>query len=305
MPVVDQLDETKLKFIDVHGLRTRYYDEGDGEPLVLLHGGDYGFVDSLDTWSRNLHLLAKDFRVLALDKSGQGYTDPPLEDADYTQDYTLQHALGWLDALGITSAHLAGHSRGGLLAAQMAYARPGLARSLVIINSATLAPDPEDPALRSSVFYASVGVHDHQGVWTREDMLVEPVANSYSQDHITDEYIDRYLVMSRLDSFMEAESKMRDGLENEVFMPSLALARASTLAAIDDQGLPARTLIFWAANDRSAPLKEVGLRLYEQVAAKTPDTQMHVFNRSGHYTYREHPAEFCRLVASFCLPHSG
>jgi 2-hydroxy-6-oxonona-2,4-dienedioate hydrolase len=297
----DDFDQTKLKFVEVDGVPTRYYDNGDGDPLVLLHGGNYGFLDSLDTWSLNFEGLADHFRVLAVDKPGQGFTGNPAHDDDYTQDFTLKHALGWLDAVGLGEAHVAGHSRGGLLAAQVAFARPSFVKTAILVNSATLAPDPEDPSLHSSVFYASVGVHEHRGSWTREDALVEPIANSYSQTHITDEYIDRYLEISKLPTFEEAESKMRDGLVGTVFMPNLNRARAETLAEIDRRGLPCRTLVVWSANDRSAPLREVGLRLYERLVAKTDEAEMHVFNHAGHYTYREHPVGFNKVVTTFCL----
>ncbi len=297
----DFLDQSKLQFVDVDGVRTRYYEAGAGEPLVLLHGGNFGFLDSLDTWSLNFEGLAKHFRVLAVDKPGEGFTGNPADDRDYTQDFTLKHTLGWLDVLGISQAHIAGHSRGGLLAAQVALAREDMARTLVLVNTATLAPDPEDPSLHSSVFYASVGVHEHEGEWTREDALVEPIANSYSQDHITDEYIERYLEITRLATFQEAETKMREGLVGSVFMPNLNRVRADTLAAIDERGLPCRTLVIWSANDRSAPLREVGLRLYERIVAKTPEAELCVLNHAGHYTYREHPDRFNAIVTSFCL----
>ena len=37
-PLVDTLDRQKIKFVDVNGVRTRYYEDGAGEPLVLIHG---------------------------------------------------------------------------------------------------------------------------------------------------------------------------------------------------------------------------------------------------------------------------
>ena len=50
----DDLDLSKIRWADVNGVRTRYYEAGQGEPLVLIHGGDIAFVDALDTWSRIL-----------------------------------------------------------------------------------------------------------------------------------------------------------------------------------------------------------------------------------------------------------
>jgi 2-hydroxy-6-oxonona-2,4-dienedioate hydrolase len=87
----DSLDVEKLRFVDIEGARTRYYEDGDGEPLVLIHGGQFGSLYSLDSWSLNLAGLTRHFRVYALDKLGQGHTDNPRNDADYTFEALSRH----------------------------------------------------------------------------------------------------------------------------------------------------------------------------------------------------------------------
>src|SRR5689334_788674 len=47
----DGLDRSKVHFVDVHGVRTRYYEDGQGDPMLLLHGGGFGPGYSLDAWS--------------------------------------------------------------------------------------------------------------------------------------------------------------------------------------------------------------------------------------------------------------
>lgn len=289
-----------FRVVDVDGIPTRYHVDGAGQPLVLLHGGYFGFPDSLDTWSANFAGLAERFRVYALDRVGQGFTGNPRADGDYTEDFVLRHTARWLEVLGISDAHLVGHSRGGLLAARLALACQGFARSLVLISSASLAPDPEEPALQMSGFYAKLGIDDRLGPWTREQMRAEPEANSYSYTHITDGYLDRYLEISRRPEFEEVRRKMREGLASEVYLPSLRRARAETLRAIEERGLPCRCLCAWGMNDPSARLKEAGLPLYERICRKTPSAELHLFNRAGHYVYREHPRDFNELLSTFC-----
>ena len=63
-------------------MRTRYYEAGVGDPLVLIHGGQFATVSSLDCWSRNLEALAGRFRVIAFDRLGEGFTDNPKTGAD-------------------------------------------------------------------------------------------------------------------------------------------------------------------------------------------------------------------------------
>jgi pimeloyl-ACP methyl ester carboxylesterase len=56
----------------------------------------------------------------------------------------------------------------------------------------------------------------------------------------------------------------------------------------------------WAYNDRSVALPR-GLHLFERIAARTAEAELHIFNRSGHYVMREQPEAFARAVQSFCL----
>ena len=70
MPLLDE------KFIDVSGIRTRYFEKGEGDPLVLFHGGEFGYKassDCADDWDLNFDGLSKWFHVYAVDKLGQGY----------------------------------------------------------------------------------------------------------------------------------------------------------------------------------------------------------------------------------------
>ncbi len=124
--VLDSLDASKLKFVTVNGYRTRYYEAGNGEPFVLFHGGHYASLYSLDSWSLALPPLAERFRVIAVDKPAQGYTDNPPTADKYTFEELLAHSIAFIESVAGGPAHLAGHSRGGLLIAAIALARPDL-----------------------------------------------------------------------------------------------------------------------------------------------------------------------------------
>ena len=89
--LADPIDQEKLRFVDVEGSRTRYYDDGDGEPLVIFPSNQYGTYNCLDYWSLNFRGLAKDFRVYAVDPLGSGYTDNPKQDSDYSFEALAQH----------------------------------------------------------------------------------------------------------------------------------------------------------------------------------------------------------------------
>lgn len=296
-PVADSLDQTKLRFIEADGIRTRYYEDGEGEPLVLLHGGHFGSLYSLDAFSTVLPALAQRFHVYALDKLGQGYTNNPEHDEEYTFERLLRHTAAVLDALGIAGAHLAGHSRGALLAARLALDVPGLARSVLALSTNTLAPD--DPRYPGGEFYADVARRTPPGTPTLDSVRMEPDAQAFSTAQVTADFVVRLLAISGLPKTLDAQERMKR-LTDSVWAPSLARVKAETLTMIDDRGLPVRTLVLWGMNDKSAQVP-LAFTLYGQIAAKTPDAELHISNGSGHYTFREQPEAFVRTVEAFCL----
>ena len=145
-------------YVDVSGVETRYVQLGSGRPLLLLHGGDFRSPSHSIDWDLNISDLAsRGYRVIALDKLGQGGTAGPTSLAGYTMRSVYEHVECFIDALGLTGngatadLTLVGHSRGGLPAATYALNHPEVVRSLVIVSSATCAPEvPSDNA----AFYA-------------------------------------------------------------------------------------------------------------------------------------------------------
>jgi 2-hydroxy-6-oxonona-2,4-dienedioate hydrolase len=101
LPVADSLDKTKIHVAEISGIPTRYYDDGQGDALVLISGGSFGSLYSLDSFSLNFPELTRHFRVIAIDKPGQGHTPAPLKDEEFTHDGLIAHTIGLLDALGI------------------------------------------------------------------------------------------------------------------------------------------------------------------------------------------------------------
>lgn len=138
-----------------NGLQMHYFEQGEGPPLVMLHG----FPDHAGTWRPLADRLAVNFRVIAPDLRGYGQTTRPQALADYRLDLLVGDVLGFLDALGLPLVHLCGHDWGGVLAFAFAAKYPDRLASLVAINAppADVLQDMiwHDPAQRAASQYLS------------------------------------------------------------------------------------------------------------------------------------------------------
>lgn len=118
--------------IKVGDIRLSVTSEGDGEPVVLLHG----FPEISYSWRHQLPALAgAGARAIAPDLRGYGDSDRPSEVEAYALPALVGDIVGLLDAVGSDSAHLVGHDWGGSIAWVLASRDPDRVRSLTILNS--------------------------------------------------------------------------------------------------------------------------------------------------------------------------
>ena len=135
----DLMARVKDKFVTVDGLKLRYIEEGEGPPVVLLHGASLG--SSADVFIRNLSPLARaGFRAIAFDQPGFGLSDVP---TDHSAAYRRDIMPKFLDALGITKAAVVGHSQAGNPAVQLALKEPERYSHVIVLGTGSLLPPLE------------------------------------------------------------------------------------------------------------------------------------------------------------------
>jgi pimeloyl-ACP methyl ester carboxylesterase len=117
-------------YVQTGEVRTYYEVHGEGDPLVLLHGG----LCTVETFDGLAPGLAERFRVYVPERRGHGRTadvDGPITYVNMAQD-----TIAFMDTLGISGAHLVGFSDGAAVAVHVALERPELVSRLVLIGQA-------------------------------------------------------------------------------------------------------------------------------------------------------------------------
>lgn len=96
----------------VDGLVTAYLEAGDGDPVVLLHGGEFGVTAEIG-WERMIPALAPKYRVLAPDMLGFGGSAKVVDFTD-GRGMRIRHIARFCETLGVGAAHFVGNSMGAI-----------------------------------------------------------------------------------------------------------------------------------------------------------------------------------------------
>lgn len=260
--------------ITAAGYQTNLHDQGEGFPVLLIHGSGPG-VTAWANWRGIIPQLARTRRVVAPDMLGFGYSERPA-DGIYNQERWVEHAIGVLDALGIGQTDLVGNSFGGGLALALAIRHPERVRRLVLMGSVGVR------------FPLTEGLDQTWGYTPSLDNMRKLLdLFAYDRSRVTDELAQLRYEASIRPGFQESFAAMfppprQNGIDD------LASKEA------DIRALPHETLIIHGREDRIIPL-DASLKLAELL----PRCQLHVFGQCGHWTQIEHAGRFARLVENF------
>jgi len=155
--------------VSIGGVETHYLEAGEGEPLVLIHGGGAG-ADARGNWEGCIPEYARRFRVLAVDMIGFGVSERP-DPATYSYGQTNRnnHMAQFVEKVAGGSAYLIGNSMGGATALGVTIRRPELVKKLVLMGAAGLDianPDTSQRAALGGYDYTPEGMRRLVGVLT-------------------------------------------------------------------------------------------------------------------------------------------
>jgi pimeloyl-ACP methyl ester carboxylesterase len=265
------------RFADVEGVgRVHYQEKGSGRALVLIHGNN----SSTYSWADVFDELAKEFRVVALDLKGFGFTAKP--DGDYSIEAQAALVVRLLDRLGIERAALCGSSMGGAVALATAINYPQRVDSLVLVGSSAFDEVRGGSLAPAYVRWPYIGGAITALALTSDALVREGLRKSFHDpSKVTDERVAAYYRPLRTRGGQRAARLVRDGRDYTRIERALDKIRQPTL-------------LIWGAQDR-VNLLEDGRRLHSLITG----SQLVVFDNCGHLPQEEMPAAFAREVVGF------
>jgi pimeloyl-ACP methyl ester carboxylesterase len=120
-----------MQRLDSDGVSISYLDEGEGDPILLIHGfASNSTVNWRNTnWIKTLN--GAGFRVIAFDNRGHGQSEKLYDPGDYGAPTMAEDARRLLDHLGIARADIMGFSMGARIAAFLTFTHPERVRSVI------------------------------------------------------------------------------------------------------------------------------------------------------------------------------
>ncbi len=259
--------------------RMHYVDEGQGRPIVMVHG--------TPTWSfMYRHLikgLSAQYRCIAADHIGFGLSDKPANWSYLPKDHA-QNLKRLIESLGLKDITLLVHDFGGPIGLSYAIDQPENVQQLILCNTWmwSLKGDPhfERPG---KWFSGSLG----RFLYERGNFAVRVMMQHVAGSRLTDTALHHYV---RAQSSPEARHAAwvfaRELIGSSDWLAEL-MRRNERI-----KDLP--TLILWGAKDRALPKK-----ILQNWSLLMTRAQITAFPDAGHFVFEDQGAALCPLIVEF------
>lgn len=283
-PWFDSIHRMPIRAVQVEGHRIAYLDQGDGSPVILVHG----LGGTLWNWEYQQAALSASHRVLTLDLIGSGYSDKP--DIEYRPEELVASLRGFMDALGIGRASLVGNSMGAGVVAAMALAHPSRVDHLVLIGGF-----PSGVRQKLGDTFVKTAVESRVPIWLVE--LGNWLAGRGTTRRVLGEIVHDHSLLTPAVIERSYRNRQRPGL----IPPLIRLTRNLDLW---EQGFARQlheiqqpTLVVWGTEDRVfAPV--VGRELHHRIAG----SRFELVPDAGHMPQWERPEAVNAILLDFLRP---
>ena len=228
------------KIVEIDGETIHYADEGQGEPIVLVHG-TFG---NLRMWSDWVNALGGHYRVIRFDRPPYGLSGPD-PNGRYGPEREAEIISGLTEKLGLEKFYLAATSSAGSSVTQYAAKHPEQIKGLVLSNIAVQAM-PADPYRNPWIVRQSRKVAAFLNGWHPELEWREVLkVNMVNHDKVTDALVTEYTELNNRPASYHAAQQPRPATPSSTRTPE------------DLRKITAPTLVLWSENDSERPPKPV------------------------------------------------
>jgi pimeloyl-ACP methyl ester carboxylesterase len=258
------------------GQTLAYFDEGQGEPIVWIHG----LACYKEIWERNLSSFSKYYRCIAIDLPGHGASGASVN--TYNPVAFSDVVLDFLDQVGVHRCVLVGHSMGGQVALITALRMPNRFSELVVVAPAGCETFSET-----------------------EQMLIErcAVVGIVGASWLGQSFLNLRSHFSHLDSFEKQALDRLDRLHDHRSLPEIAyvmsecikgMLRNSLVTLLPRVSVP--TLVIFGKNDQLIPNKvctsgQTTQQIAENIGRNIPSARLRMWDNAGHFVHYERSSE--------------
>jgi 2-hydroxy-6-oxonona-2,4-dienedioate hydrolase len=266
----------------LRNVSTSYVEAGEGEPVILLHGGCVG-GSAADTWCDTIAGLADRYHLIGLDLLWSGYTDKPV--VPVTLPLQAAHVAAFIHTLGFPSVKLVGQSVGAYMAARFACDYQDQVTRLVMISSNTV-------ALAMDVAFETHAPDADQPVDERDRQRRLARRLYFRPELITEELVDSRTAINSLPGIPEARASWAS------YSAKLLARDAKSFSAFElRERLPALdtpSLLIWGKEDRFAPAS-----IGRDLAPLLPRVEYVEVEDGGHHVFRDQAPRVNAMLRRF------
>lgn len=269
--------DSASRFAELAEMRVHFKDEGDGPPLLLIHGT----ASSLHTWDGWAAELAERFRLVRLDLPGFGLTGPD-PTGDYSHARRVEVIVALLDYLRIERTAVAGSSLGGGIALELARTHPERVDALVLVDSAGYPVPRREGFIVFDLARLPIAGQLLSRLTPRV-LVRSGVRQSYGDESkVTPELVDRYYRLLRRRGNRRA---LIAGLLTENHLDRDAI-----------RSLEQPVLVMWGREDRL-----IAVETASDFDTDLADSDLVVYDGVGHVPMEEIPERSAEDTAQFLL----
>lgn len=270
----------KDHYLKVDGAKIRFFDEGRGAVVVLVHG----FGGSAVNWKRNVGPLSEKFRVVALDLPSFGKSAMPKINWDkFNYDLMTDYLKKVLEVLKIKRAVFVGNSMGGGIVTNLALRDPKMVEKLVIVSGAGFGREVSLYRLLALPFLSRLLV------WLiSQEVIARRLVRLVVEDPLT---LDEESFYDYINWHQKPENRK---ILAKVGPKGLGLRGQRWILVDKLEKLSLPTLIIWGEKDRLVPLKH-GQHGHQLIK----DSKLVIFDNCGHAPMMEEPEKFNQELLSF------